>query len=111
MEWDIGNTALACASCGKGFDEGQQVFSVLYDEPEGMARRDYCPDCRPAAADALGSWQTRIPMRDEPVKRFVDDEIIMDLFRRLEGHAEPRKRNFRYVLSPVSYTHLRAHET
>ena len=99
MEWDIGNTALVCASCGKSFGEGQPIFSVLCDEPEGMARRDYCSDCRPPVGDALGFWHTRIPARDDPVKRFVDDEVIMDLFRRLEGHSDPRKRNFRYVLS------------
>ena len=101
MDWDISKTSLTCAACNTEFAGGQEIVSVLSDEPDGFARRDYCVDCNRPADDGtvFSFWHTRIPASDAPVKRFVDDDVIMDLFRRLDGHGDPQKRNFRYVLS------------
>ena len=101
MDWEIGKTALACAACEKEFVEEQKIVSALYDTPESMTRRDYCVNCWPQdnGGGVFSFWRTQLPRRDAPVRRFVDDEIVLDLFRRLEGHDEPDKRNFRYVLA------------
>lgn len=101
MDWEISKTALVCASCSTTFAEGQEIVSVLYDEPNGFMRKDYCAACRPEpnGGAAFSFWRTRIPPSDAPVRRFVDDDVLRDLFRRLEGHDDPRKRNFRYVLA------------
>jgi len=101
MDWDISKTSLACSACNKEFDENQDVFSVLCDENEGFVRYDYCQGCQPAeeVPGQFSHWVTRIPPRNAPVRRFVDDEVILDLFRRLDGHDDSTKRNFRYVLA------------
>ena len=101
MDWDIAKATLACAECEKEFVEEEDVFSALYDAPAGFSRKDYCVACWPKQNGSLAFsfWRTQIPARDAPVRRFVDDENVLDLFRRLEGHAEPRKRDFRYVLA------------
>jgi len=101
MDWDISKTSLVCAACNKEFAEEQEIFSALYDEQQGFVRRDYCIGCHPSQDQAavFSFWHTRIPPHDAPVRRFVDDEVIHDLFRRLEGHDDPGKRNFRYVLA------------
>ena len=71
------------------------------DAPESMTRRDYCVPCwsQDNQGGAFSFWRTQLPRHDAPVRRFVDDEIVLDLFRRLKGHDEPDKRNFRYVLA------------
>ena len=100
-DWDIAKTSLTCAECEREFAEEEKIFSALYDEPASIVRRDYCDACwQRQGADLIFSfWQTRIPRRDAPVRRFVDDEIVLDLFRRLDGRNDPQKRNFRYVLA------------
>ena len=57
-------------------------------------------ECWPAQDHdkAFSYWQTRIPKKDAPVRRFVDDEVILDFFKKLEGQEEPSKKSFRYVL-------------
>jgi hypothetical protein len=100
MDWEIGSTSLACAGCNNPFAEEQEIFSALYDERPIFARRDYCAECWPRQdrQPVFSYWQTRIPKRNAPVRRFVDDDVVLDFFKRLEGSPEPAKIGFRYVL-------------
>lgn len=100
-DWEIQKTTLVCATSGREFAEEEEVFSALYDEENAFVRRDYSADCWPPAdlARVFSFWKTRAPKKDAPRKMFVDDEVILDFFRRLEGLADERKRNFRYVLA------------
>ena len=100
-DWEISKTTLSCATDGRQFDEEEEIYSALYDEEGVFVRRDYCVGCWPPAdtGKVFSFWKTRIPSRNAPAKKFVDDEVIMDFFKRLEGHNDEQKRNFRYVLS------------
>ncbi len=101
MDWEVGSNALACSACKQSFVEEQEIFSALYDEQTAFLRRDFCNGCwsQQDRAAIFSHWQTRIPKKDAPVKRFVDDEIVLEFFRKLEGQDEPLKKNFRYVLA------------
>ena len=100
MDWEVSNTTLTCAACGKSFAEEEGIFSALFDETPSFVRRDYCAVCWPGEhrEKAFSFWQTRIPRKDAPVRRFVDDEVILDFFKKLEGQEDPSKVSFRYVL-------------
>lgn len=120
MDWEVSNTTLACAACTKGFAEEQAVFSALFDETPNFVRRDFCAECWPGQDHdkAFSYWQTRIPKKDAPVRRFVDDEVILDFFKKLEGQEEPSKKSFRYVLGlllmrkkALKFTEFRRGET
>ena len=101
MDWDIGKSSIGCAACGAGFDDGQELFSALYDKIEGFIRRDYCARCWETAdqGEAFSFWRTRQPEKGAKVRRFVDDDTLMDFFARLAGQEGRLKRNFRYVLA------------
>jgi len=101
MEWEIGGKAVSCAACQKSFVEEQELYSALYDETPTFARRDYCVGCweQQTRDSAFSFWRTRVPRRDEPVRRIVDDDVLMDLFCRLEGAEEESRRNFRFVVA------------
>jgi len=101
MDWDINKTSLSCAGCEKAFEEEEAISSALFDENGQFMRRDYCIACweKTDTGKAFGFWRTRIPRKDARVKRFVDDETLMDFFRRLERQQDLSKRNFHYVLS------------
>ena len=46
-------------------------------------------------------WKTTIPEPSEKRKTFVDDAVLMNLLRRLEDAAEPRRLAFRYVVALI----------
>lgn len=100
-DWDIDKLTLVCASSGRQLDEDEEIYSAIYDEDNRFVRRDYAVECWPPKDMdmAFSFWKTRVPKKDAPARRFVDDEVIVDFFHRLEGHGEPVKRNFRYVLA------------
>ena len=101
MNWEISKVGPHCAACGRGFAEEEDLFSGLYDEQTAFVRRDYCAACwAEAERDKVFShWRTRVPKKDEPPKRLVDDDVLRNFFHRLEGESEPLKVNFRYVLA------------
>jgi len=100
-DWEIQKMTLTCAATGRPLAEDEEICSALYEEGEGFIRKDYALAAWPPAdADrAFSFWRTRVPKKDAPARAFVDDEVILDFFRRLEGHAEPQKQHFRYVLA------------
>jgi hypothetical protein len=101
MEWEIGGKAGSCTGCSKPFEEEQELFSALYDDQTAFARRDFCGVCWEGQdhGEAFSFWKTRVPRRDEPVKRIVGDDVLMDLFQRLDGAEEEGRRNFRFVIA------------
>ena len=49
----------------------------------------------------VGTWRTRIPRPKEKKKLFVDDELLVNFFERLEGALPPEKVNFRFALALI----------
>ena len=101
MDWEISNLARQCSGCEHAFAEEDEVFSGLCDEKTAFVRRDYCEACwgRMDCAEFYSNWRTRMPKKDETPKRFVDDDVLLNFFYRLEGEEEELKVNFRYVLA------------
>ena len=54
---------------------------------------------KPGPRETLQFLEDAVPRRDEPVKRIVSDDVLMDMFQRLEGDGEENRRNFRFVLA------------
>lgn len=48
--------------------------------------------------DCFSFWKTRMPKKEEPRRRVVDNAVILNLFSRLQGMTEPWARNMQYVL-------------
>jgi len=46
-------------------------------------------------------WKTKLPHPDQKKQIFVDDEMLMAFFERLERETEQEKINFRFVLALV----------
>jgi hypothetical protein len=67
----------------------------------GLARA--ADDAPPAEDDAavLAVWPARAPRPTEKRKLFVDDDVLLNFFRRLDGAEAEHKVNFRFVLALV----------
>jgi hypothetical protein len=108
-EYNISKAQGQCLSCEKQLEPGDLFTAVVRETMEDFAREDYCLTCwekkqeeiSPEDKTILGLWQTRVPQPQEKKKLFVDDELIIHFFERLETAEEEIKIAFRYVLALV----------
>ncbi|MCJ7545006.1 MAG: hypothetical protein MUP47_10695 [Phycisphaerae bacterium] len=105
-EYNISKTACLCRSCQKHLEPGSELVATVREAGEELQREDFCLDCwsaRPQQADhgLLGSWHSRVPASTEKKKLLVDDELLVNLFQRLEHPDTAAKANFRFVLALI----------
>lgn len=70
-------------------------------------RVDFCASCwKPEMGGSYFSfWKTSLPDADpeqaKPLARRIDADTVYELFRRLEGQAEPERQRFRFILALI----------
>ena len=100
---EVGRPGNRCAVCSADLAPGDRLMAALRETAEGFERVDVCPACWPAfdRAGLLAFWQAAVRRSDAKPKRFVDDEVLCELFERLADVPEPAKQNFRFVLGLI----------
>ena len=101
MEWKITKGSKGCILCNKEFCDEEEYYSALFDENNSFIRKDYCTLCwsKDKGEGLFSFWKTKVLKRDKPVQKFVNNEVFLDMFIRLEGKTESNQRNLRYVLA------------
>ena len=86
-EWKINKGSQGCILCNKEFCEEEEYYSSLFDENDTFIRKDYCTSCwcKDKGAELFSLWKTRLLKTDKPVQKFVNNEVFLDMFIRLEG--------------------------
>jgi len=91
-----------CAATGRTLEPGETfVATLVEDEQGGLCRRDYSLEAWDRGEqpnECFGFWRTTVPEPTQKRKPFVDDEVLMNLLRRLEDAEEPQRVAFRFVL-------------
>ncbi len=106
-DYNISKTSERCRLCGANLQPGQQLVATVQENDDQFERMDYCPDCwekrqsERGEEGVFGVWRTRVPNPEEKKKLFVDDDLLINFFERLEGAEEPAKVNFRFVLALI----------
>jgi hypothetical protein len=101
-EWEIDKPLGQCCGTGEKIGYGEEYFAALVETNEGLVRQDFCAEYWQRAKPAVYCyWKTRLPRPDEKKHRFVDDEMLMAFFERLEKETEQERINFRFVLALV----------
>lgn len=120
--YDIERPTGQCAFTGRTLEPGELYVAALVEVDEAPADT-HAPDKRPTASssavygglkrldvsldqwdqghrpDRLFSyWKTRVPEPNAKRKLFVDDDVLMTLFRRLEAAEQAQRLAFRFVL-------------
>lgn len=100
MEWNISKGASRCQSCERAFLEEENFYSTLCLESASFLRRDFCLECWKGQTPEgfFSFWKTRIPKKEEPRQRIVDNAVVLNFFLRLQEVTEPWAKNMRYVL-------------
>jgi hypothetical protein len=98
-EYQIQANTRRCAATGRELRPGEKVYTVLLDQGGQFVRQDFGSDAWTGPPpNAFSFWAGKVPAADERKPR-IDDELLMDCFRRLEGQLEPDRVNFRYVVA------------
>ncbi|HKB15366.1 MAG TPA: hypothetical protein VKF62_04840 [Planctomycetota bacterium] len=95
--WKIARRARACASCGRGFAEGEAHFSLLRLEG-AIVRLDRCAACFQGApaSPAEFYWKTRFA-RDPRRRLAIDVEALREAFTRMPATGSDP--GLRYLLA------------
>ncbi len=107
--YDIQQPTRCCALTGCDLLPGQPYMATLVevdDDPDsaGLRRLDISIDAwqSPDRPQKLFSyWRTTVPEAKAKKKLFVDDDVLMNLFRRLADTDQPQRIAFRFVLALV----------
>ncbi|MHC4555859.1 MAG: hypothetical protein ACYS80_00995 [Planctomycetota bacterium] len=101
-EWEINKPLGQCYGTGKKIEHGEEYFAALVEAEEGLQRRDFCADYwESQKPDVFCYWKSRLPQPGQKKQLFVDDQMLMAFFERLERETEQEKVNFRFVLTLI----------
>ena len=101
-QWEIGKSTGVCAVTGRELAEGEEFHAVLFEDGESFRRADYSLDAWDGPPPgAFCHFKTRIPVQQEKKRLLVDDDLLVEFFRRLADETEPARRQFRFVLALI----------
>ena len=100
-EWEVDKPLGQCYGTGRKIEYGEEYFGALVEINEGLQRRDFCADYwERETPNVFCYWRSRLPHPDQK-KIFIDIEMLMAFFERLENETEQEKVNFRFVLALI----------
>ena len=101
-DWTINKPLGQCFGTGLKIDYGQDYYGALVQTEEGLQRRDFCADYwESQKPETFCYWKTRLPHPDQKKQLFVDDQMLVAFFERLEKETDPEKVSFRFVLALI----------
>ncbi len=101
-DWTINKPLGQCFGTGNKIEYGQEYYGALVQTEDGLQRRDFCEDYwESQKPETYCYWKTRLPQPGQKKQLFVDDQMLMAFFERLEKETEPEKVNFRFVLALI----------
>ena len=101
-EWEVDKPLGQCYGTGRKIEPGEEYFGALMVIEEGLQRRDYCADYWDSEKpNVFCYWKSKLPRPDEKKQIFVDDNMLMAFFERLENETEQEKVSFRFVLALI----------
>ncbi len=101
-EWEIDKPVGCCYGTGKKIEYGEEYFGALVETEQGLARRDFCADYwQSQKPEVFCFWKTKLPRPGQKKAQFIDDDMLLAFFNRLEQETEQEKIDFRFVLALI----------
>lgn len=101
-DWEIKRPLGVCAGTEKTIAPGEEYIATLVETEQGLQRRDYCLDywgrIKP---DVYCYWKSTMPVGEQKKKLFINDDMLMAFFERLENETDEEKLSFRFVLTLI----------
>lgn len=101
-EWEINKPLGQCSGTDKIIEYGEEYFAALVETEEGLQRRDFCADYwQEKKPSVFCHWKSKLPNPDQKKNIFINDDMLMAFFERLEKETDEEKVNFRFVLTLI----------
>ncbi len=114
--YEIARSSGACAITGRALVPGEAYIAALVESDAndptpantlGFKRVDISldawnlPDNKGRPAQVFAHWKAVVPEPNQKKKLFVDNDVLMNLLRRLADVKEPQRLAFRFVLALI----------
>jgi hypothetical protein len=101
-EWEITKPLGQCYGTGRQIAPGEEYYAALVGTDSGLERRDFCDEYwQSNTPEVYCYWKTRLADPEQKKQLFVDDDMLMAFFERLEQDSEQERINFRFVIMLV----------
>ena len=101
-QWDVATTAGCCSLTGRKIEEGEEFYTVLFEEGDSFRRADYCLEAwKSPPEDAFCHFRTRIPVKEKRKQLLLNNDVLAGFFVRLADESEPVRVQFRFVLALI----------
>lgn len=102
QDWQIEHATGVCAVSGRKLEEGEEFYTVLFEAGESFKRADYSLDVwKEPPEGTFCYFRSRVPVREKRKRLLVDDDLLVNFFRRLAEETEPVRVQFRFVLALI----------
>ncbi|MGB2985872.1 MAG: hypothetical protein WBE26_08310, partial [Phycisphaerae bacterium] len=102
QQWQVEAATGRCAATGRTLVEGEEFYTVLFEEGESFIRTEYCLEAwQGPPENAYCYFKTRVPVKEKRKRLFVEDDLLIGFFRRLADESEPVRVQFRFVLALI----------
>jgi len=102
QDWEVQLPTGRCAVSGRVLEEGEEFYTVLFEEGESFRRADYSLavwDGPPPGA--FCHFKSRVPVKQKRRRLLADDDVLVGFFHRLADEVEPLRIQFRFVLALI----------
>ena len=101
-EWEIKKPLGECSGTGRKIEVGEEYYAALIQTHEGLQRADFSKEYwQQNQPQVYCHWKSKLPNPEEKKKIFIDDDMLLTFFDRLQQESEQEKINFRFVLALV----------
>lgn len=102
QQWELQRSVGQCAATGRVLGEGEEFYTVLFEEGETFRRLDYSTEAWQGPPEgSFCHFKTRMPVKEKAKRLLVDDELLINFFLRLADEQEPARVRFRFVLALI----------
>ena len=102
QQWQVETSTGKCVATGRHLEEGEEFYTVLFEEGETFRRADYSMEGWQGPPEgAYCHFKTRVPIKEKRKKLLVDNEVLIGFFHRLVDETEPVRVQFRFVLALI----------
>ncbi len=102
QQWEVQRPAGVCTVTGRPIEEGEEFYSVLFEDDETFRRADYGLDEWEGPPEgSFCHFKSRLPVKEKQKKTFVDNAVLRNFFLRLSDETDPVRLQFRFVIALI----------
>ena len=102
QQWNVESPTGVCAVSGRTLVEGDEFYTVLFEDGESFRRVDASIDHWEGPPEGCYChFKSRVPVKAARKKMLVDNELLVSFFDRLAEDEEPVRVQFRFVLALI----------